>query len=89
MSNPISLKQQINLYPNNILNDGLLFVNISEGYFPDREYCIYNQTGNIIRKGMIEQNTSSFSLRVIGLKKGIYNFIMCNQRFQFIINQIE
>ena len=78
--------REIYLYPCAILKEGSLHINITEGPFPDREYKICNQTGNIIRRGMVGNNTTSFSLRVTGLEKGDYEFIMCNQHLKFTVN---
>jgi len=88
MPTPISMTRprEINLYPSILMNEGLIHIQIEDGPFPDREYLICNQTGSIIRKGMVGSNTSSFSLRMAGFQKGEYEFIMCNQHIKFVIH---
>lgn len=85
---PISMSQNqhIQLYPCEIMSEGQIHIQIEEGAFPEREYCIRNHTGKIIRKGMVGHHTSSFSLRISGLQKGEYEFIMCNQINKFTIH---
>lgn len=87
MSTPLSTckNQEINLYPTCLNQEGPLHVQITDGNFPEREYCIINQTGNVIRKGTIGSSTSSFSLRISGFQQGEYVFVMCKQKIKFYI----
>ena len=72
--------QLLILSPTHVQQNDVLTIHTTTGVFRDTGYIIKNESGNVIRKGSIACNLLEFKLRIVGIKSGVYKFIMGDQQ---------
>lgn len=78
--------KNLNVYPTLVHPEDLLTVKTSDGFFSGSNYLIKNESGRIIRKGTLCSNLIELKLRIIGMKTGVYYFILgeLQERFEIV-----
>lgn len=75
----------IHVSPAQVLKDACLHVKISSPGFTEKEYRITDENGRVVRKGAVSERISEFSLSMVGIKTGVYRFIMGTAQEKFIV----
>ncbi len=71
--------------PAQVLQNTCLHVKTSSPSFPETEYKITDQKGRVVRKGSVSNRITEFSLSMVGIKTGVYSFIMGTVQKQFVV----
>ena len=71
--------------PAEVLKNTSLHVKIAAEGFDEKEYRITDERGRVIRKGSINDRISEFTLSMVGIKTGVYRFIMGTVQQKFVV----
>lgn len=71
--------------PAQVLLNTCLHVKTSSNSFPETEYRITDESGRVVRKGSVCERISEFSLSMVGIKTGVYRFIMGAVQEKFVV----
>jgi len=82
MEKPIS---PIFVSPAEVLKNTCLHVRTDSGSFPEKEYRITDEHGRVVRKGAVNERISEFTLSMVGIKTGVYRFVMGTVQQRFVV----
>ncbi|RYY48930.1 MAG: hypothetical protein EOO06_08660 [Chitinophagaceae bacterium] len=82
MNNPTA---PVFVSPAEVILNSCLHVRTSSSNFPEKEYRITDENGRIVRKGSVSERVSEFSLSMVGIKAGVYRFIMGAVQEKFVV----
>jgi hypothetical protein len=75
----------IRVSPAQVLKNTCLHVKTSSPGFTETEYRITDENGRVVRKGSVCERISEFTLSMVGIKTGVYRFIMGTAQEKFVV----
>ena len=71
--------------PAEVIKNTCLHVKTAATHFPEKEYRINDENGRVVRKGSVNERVSEFTLSMVGIKAGVYRFIMGAVQEKFVV----
>lgn len=71
--------------PAQVLKNTCLHVKTSSPGFTETAYRITDENGRVVRKGTVSARISEFTLSMVGIKTGVYRFIMGTVQQKFVV----
>lgn len=75
----------ISLDPAKVFRNETLTVRSATANFEQRQYSISDESGRVIRTGLVNEYISEFKLCMVGLAAGVYSFKMGQVQQRFVI----
>jgi len=76
---------ELMLSPARIYRNETLTVRSATANFEQRQYSISDESGRVIRQGLVSEHISEFKLCMVGLATGVYRFTMGQVQQRFVI----
>ena len=76
---------QLILSPAKVYRNDTLTVRSCTANFEQRQYIISDESGRVIRQGLVNEHISEFKLCMVGLATGVYQFTMGQVQERFVI----
>jgi hypothetical protein len=82
MNNPTA---HVFVSPAEVVKNTCLHVKTSSPHFSEKEYRIMDENGRVVRKGSVNERVSEFTLSMVGIRAGVYRFIMGAVQEKFVV----
>ena len=71
--------------PAEVMKNTSLHIKTASTHFPEKDYCITDERGRVVRKGSVNERVTEFTLSMVGIKTGVYRFIMGTIQQKFVV----
>ena len=75
----------IHVSPAQVVKNSYLHIKTFQPGFSEKTYRTTDENGRVVRKGSVSDRVSEFSLSMVGIKTGVYQFIMGAVQKKFVV----